>query len=312
MRRAFTLAWRLQRAELAAVVAASTAIALALLGAAADLAETHRQCLAMGPRVAPCGGPAQVGQYFTDASQSAQMVYPFAAALPFVAGVVLGVPLASRELEHRTAHLAWPMARSRRCWLGLRMLPLALLGLLALIPAALAGEVLTRHYYPLTDPGANFEQYGIRGPILLARFVPALLVGAFVGLAIGRQLPALLVAGALVAGMGAGLSVLRPFGAVPVERPSRFLEDPIQVGNQYLGIVYRDAAGNLIPEERAWELLGVPEDQVDPDVLPRETFLVILGERYPEILLREVGVISLGSLVLGGGLVAIATRRRPG
>jgi hypothetical protein len=113
MRRAFVLAWRLHRAELAAVVIASAAIALAWLGTAADLAETHRQCLAMGTRVAPCGGPADVGQYITDASQNAQMVAPFAGALPFAAGLILGVPLASRELEHRTAHLAWPMARSR-------------------------------------------------------------------------------------------------------------------------------------------------------------------------------------------------------
>jgi len=312
MRRAFTLAWRLHRAELAAVVAASTAIALAVLGAAADLAETHRQCLAIGARVAPCGGPAEVGQYFTDASQRAQIVYPFAAALPFVAGLVVGVPLASRELEHRTAHLAWSMSRTRLRWLGLRFLPLVLLGLLALAPAALAGEVLTRHYYPLTDPAANFEQYGIRGPILLARFVPAVLIGATVGMAVGRQLPALLVAGALVAGMGAGLSVLRPFGAVPVEQPSRFLDDPVQVGNQYLGIVYRDSDGTLMPEEQAWELLGVPEDQVDPDILPRETFLVILGERYHEILLREAGLIGLGSLMLGTGLARVVRRRRPG
>jgi hypothetical protein len=288
------------------------AIALAWLGIAANLAETHRQCLAIGTHVAPCGGPAEVGQYLTEAARNAQMVAPFAAALPFLAGLVLGVPIASRELEHRTAHLAWPLAGSRLRWLALRLLPVALLGLLALAPAALAGEVMTRHFYPLTDPGANFEHYGIRGPLLVARFLPALLLGAAVGLMVGRQLPALLVAGALVAGMGAGFSVLRPFGATPVERPSRFLEEPVGVGNLYVGIVYRDLAGNMIPEERAWELLGVPEDQVDPDVLPRETFLVILGQRYPEVLAREAGVVGLGSLLLGAGLVMAVRQRRPG
>jgi hypothetical protein len=311
MRRVFLLAWRLHRAELAAVTVASLTVTLAFLGAAMDLAETHQQCLAIGTRVAPCGGPAEAGQYYTDASQDIQMVFPFAGALPFVAGLVLGVPLASRELEHRTAHLAWPMSRSRPRWLALRLLPLALLGLLALVPAGLAGEVLTRHYYPLTDPGANFEQYGIRGPILVARFVPALLLGAIAGLLVGRQLPALLVAGALAAGMGAGLSALRPFGAAPVERPSRFLEDPVQVGNLYQDIVYRDAQGNLMPEERAWELLGIPEDEVEPDLLPRETFLVIPGTRYPEVLARETGVIAAGSIVLAVGLVAAVRRGRP-
>jgi hypothetical protein len=125
MRRALVLAWRLNRAELAAVTIASTAIALAWLTVAADLAETHRQCLLIGPSVVPCGGPREAGQYFTEASQNVTpMVGGLAAALPFAAGLILGAPMAARELEHRTAHLAWPMARSRVRWLALRLVPM--------------------------------------------------------------------------------------------------------------------------------------------------------------------------------------------
>jgi hypothetical protein len=312
MRRAVILAWRLQRAELVAVTLASAAIALAWLKVAADLAAVHGHCQSIGPQVAPCGGLPEAGQYFTDASQILMpTVGPMAGALPFVAGLVLGVPMASRELEHRTAHLAWPLAGSRVRWLGLRLVPLALLGLLALAPAAFAGEVMTRSFYPLTDPGANFEHYGIRGPLLVARFVPALLLGAAVGLLVGRQLPALLVAGALVAGLGAGLSVLRPFGATPVERPIGTVEGPIRVGNLYVGILYRDAQGNRIPDARAWELLGGMEKQVDRADLPRELVLVVDRERYPEVLAREAALLAGVTVLLGAALAWGVRSRRP-
>jgi hypothetical protein len=311
MRRAFTLAWRLSRAELAAVAMASLAIAVAWLAAAADLAETHRRCQAIGPTVAPCGG-IQLGTYYTEVSQTViPMVSPLAGALPFVAGLVLGVAVTSRELEHRTAHLAWSLSGARVRWLALRLVPVGLLGLLALLPAALAGEIMVANLYPLTDPGTNFEQYGIRGPLLVARFLPALLLGAVAGLLVGRQLPALLVAGALAVGMGIGLSVLRPFGAEPIERTLGDRPED-RVGDMYVGILYRDTDGNRIPDEQAWELLGGAEEETDRDHLPRELGLVVLRERYPEVLAREAGVIAGGGVLLGVGLVVIARRRRPG
>jgi hypothetical protein len=250
--------------------------------------------------------------YFTDASQSVMlMVGPFAAALPFVAGVLLGVPLASRELEHRTLHLAWPLARSRGRWLALRLGPVVGIGLLLLVPAALAGEVLTRSFYPLTDPAANFEQYGIRGPILLLRFVPAVLLAALVGTLVGRQLPALLVAGLLMAALGAGMSWARPFGAVPIERAPA-VSGTGSPRSMYVGVVYRDAEGNVLAEEEAWARMAGTED-AEPDAsrLPRETFLVIPGERLPEVLAREAAVIGAASGALVVCLVAAARRRRP-
>ena len=312
LRRAVLLAWRLHRPELVAISLAALAISVIWLKTAVDLDAVREECRFIGTDVAPCGGLAEAGMLYTEASQTPVVMFgALAAALPFVAGVILGVPLASRELEHRTAHLAWPLARSRVRWLALRLVPVAGLGLLMLIPAAMAGEVLTRSFYPLTEPASNFEHYGIRGPLLLLRFIPAVLLGALVGMFIGRQLPALLVAGVLVAGLGAGLSVLRPFGAVPIERAPA--ERPMDsLGSMYVGVVYRDADGTVMAEEEAWALMAGSEEEPDRSQLPRETFLVIPSERMQEVIAREAGVIGLASGGLLGLLVATIRRRRPG
>lgn len=313
MRRAFLLAWRLERTELVAVCVAALAISLVWLKTAADLDAVREHCRVIGPDVAPCGGLREAGMLYTEASQGIMPMFgPLAAALPFVAGALLGVSLAARELEHRTVHLTWPLALSRVRWLALRLIPIAGLGLLVLVPAALAGEVLTRSFYPLTDPAANFEHYGIRGPLLLLRFIPALVLGALAGMLLGRQLPAVLVAGALVAGLGAGLSWARPFGATPVERAP--VERPIEsLGSMYVGIVYRDADGNVMAEEEAWALMaGTEGPEADVSHVPRESFMVIPGERMPEVMAREAGVMGVTSAGLLGLLVAMIRRRSPG
>jgi hypothetical protein len=311
MRRAFVLAWRLHRVELVAVVLAAGVIAVIWLRTAADLALVHEQCRPIAPEVAPCGGLPEMGMYYTEASQTAVAMFgSMAAALPFVAGVVLGVPMAARELEHRTLHLAWPLARSRLRWLVLRLAPVAGLGVLVLLPAAMAGEVLTRSFYPPTDPGANFEQYGIRGPLIVLRFLPAVLLGALVGLLVGRQLPALLLAGALAAGLGAGLSVLRPFGAEPVEQPA-FGEPGRSVGSLYVDVVYRGTDGRVLPEEEAWALMAGSEgEDFDESQLPTETFLVIPPSRYPEVIARESMLIGGATVALGAVLVGALRRSR--
>jgi hypothetical protein len=311
VRRALILGWRLHRAELLAVALAGAALAVIWLKTAADLALVHESCRTIGPDVAPCGGLPEMGMYYTEASQTAVAMFgSMAAALPFVAGVVLGVPMASRELEHRTIHLAWPLAGSRLRWLAVRMLPLAGLGALVILPAALAGEVLTRSFYPLTDSGANFEQYGMRGPLLVLRFVPALLLGALAGMLVGRQLPALLVAGVLVAGLGMGLSVLRPFGAEPVEQPA-FGEPGHSVGALYVGVVYRDGDGKVLREEEAWPLMaGTDGEDFDESQLPTETFLVIPPNRYSEVVAREAVLISAASLGFAGVLIGALRRSR--
>ena len=56
-----------------------------------------------------------------------------ATVTPFAAGIFLGAPLLSREIEHRTAHVAWSLSASRRSWLSRRTMPLLAVLLVALL-----------------------------------------------------------------------------------------------------------------------------------------------------------------------------------
>ena len=44
---------------------------------------------------------------------------------PFAVGLFLGVPVVAREVEGRTAPIAWTLSRSRLRWLLQRVIPLA-------------------------------------------------------------------------------------------------------------------------------------------------------------------------------------------
>lgn len=314
VRRAFLLSWRLQRSELVAVALAAVGLAAASLKVAGDLAALVEGCRVSGPDVAPCGGIAELGMVYSHDSQGLiAMVGPLMAALPFAAGVVLGAPALARELEHRTAHLAWGLAPSRAMWLATRLVPIGLLGAALLAVPAMAGEVLVRSLYPVIDPAANFELYGVRGPVLVLRFLPALVAGALVGAVVGRQLPALLVAGALVAGIGAGVSVLRPHLVEAVEQPE--VRRPIDtVGSLFAEVRYRDRDGSWIPNEEAWARMAWSGEGGEPDWrdLPREVIFSIPGTRYPDVVVRESALLLVGGGVLGGLLLVAVQRRRSG
>jgi hypothetical protein len=58
-------------------------------------------------------------------------------------------------------------------------------------------------------------------------------------------------------------------------------------------------------------MAGTEESEPDPSRFPQETFLVIPGERLPEVIAREVGVIGVASTVLVATLMVLANRRRP-
>ena len=53
------------------------------------------------------------------------------------------------------------------------------------------------------------------------------------------------------------------------------------------------------------------EGETDPSRLPRETFLVIPGDRLPEVIAREAGITGLASAGLLALLVVMVRRRKP-
>lgn len=318
MAHALALAWRLHRWEIGAVAVAAVLLSAGALWVASDLGRLLAQCRAATALVAPCGSLTEMGVvYHTESQTLMNLVQMGMAALPFIAGVVLGAPLVSRELEHRTAQLGWPLARSRARWLWFRLLPVALLGLVLLTIPAMAGEVLERTLHPLIDPGANFEQYGSRGPLVVLRFLPVLAAAALVGTLLGRQLPSVLVAGVIAGAMGFGLVLLRPLWLEPDKQLDPEVFSPLEtMGSLYVGYRYRDRDGTLISDEEAFERMswdpesGEPEP--DPADLPRVVQYVISREHYGEVVLRESVTLVGAGLALSGLLLVAVRRRRPG
>jgi hypothetical protein len=312
MPEALLLSWRLHRWSLVALVVAAVAVTVVGMLTARRLAELYAECLAARVVVVgPCGALPEMGSIDDPATTGRAFATISAlAVLPFAAGVVLGAPLLAREMEHGTAQLAWPLARSRARWLALSLMPLAAIGAVALLAPALAGEAVIRGIFPALEPGANFEGYGARGPVLVLRFVLALTVSALIGLWLRRQLPALLVAAVVAGAIGLGLMQAERLWVEPEQRPGSEME----LGYGFTGQLlidqrYRYGDGEWLSEEEidaVFSRVDIPLED-----LPDEVFFLIPRERYPDVVLRESLALVAGTALLAGVLVVSVQRRRP-
>ena len=127
MRRAIRLAFAMQRLELRLLLAAVLLVSVAALAIAWQTRVVRGEqlvCYRNAPAVvegsegSPC--PAQDGPLQT-LDQAAAFAKVGVLAAPILMGLFLGVPLVARELESRTAPLAWSLSRSRRRWRGFRL-----------------------------------------------------------------------------------------------------------------------------------------------------------------------------------------------
>jgi hypothetical protein len=226
--------------------------------------------------------------------------------------IVLGVPILTREIEQRTAMIAWPLAGSRLMWLVWRVLPVLVVGLILIGTMAFAAEQLAQTYFPHNDIG--FDRHGSRGISLVTRSVLMLFVALLVGAVIGRLLPALLLGIALAVGLSIGLDAALPRWVESVELSQR---DSIESGANPLntGAELRGPDGMPISDMEAeaiyqavYEKYG---EQADPALLPQTVYYGVAASRYGEVLARESAVV-LGAAALAGGLaVAVVRRRRP-
>lgn len=200
----FRSSLRLQRFEVAASV-----IAAAILGAAAMFvamriasiqlpadcwAVVYGDSGASSERVAACQGPVQE---FLQIHESASRVMGAMAFLPIVIGLILGVPIVSREIESGTAQTIWSLASSRTSWLAWRLLAIAALALALLVGLALASEILWVARAPSGVPN-RFDDAGLHGPVVLAKGLAAFGLATLIGAVLGRTLPALIAATAAV------------------------------------------------------------------------------------------------------------------
>jgi uncharacterized membrane protein len=120
------------------------------------------------------------------------------ALLAAIGAFILGIATVAKELDQRTAVLAWSIGSSRRAWLLERTVPL--LGFVVAIAIAVAQVIpaLLRLRSPGSDLPTDFSliPYLDFGPAALAVSVFGLTV--MVGAMLGRVLPSLLAAGTLV------------------------------------------------------------------------------------------------------------------
>jgi hypothetical protein len=304
------LTWRLQRAQLLFCLALCAGLAGVALWLAAD----------MRSMLTGCGTP--------QAARACEFIYPFQEThggavsmvqavtdwVPYGVGLLLGVPLVAREVEHRTALIAWPLAGSRLRWLAWRAIPVLLAGLVFVAALAVAAQQMDQAYLPKSDLG--FLRYDGRGVPLVMRALVALSLAVAIGALVGRLLPALLIgiglSVALSVGFGLVLNRWVPSAEMSVEQsPESGTSNPLTTD-----LLYRLSDGSLVSVEEgeglveaAYEASGGEEP--DPATLPQAVFYGISADRYGEVVVRESLALGVLAAALGGAAAVVVRRRRP-
>jgi hypothetical protein len=238
---------------------------------------------------------------------------------PFALGLILGIPVVAREVEGRTAGIAWTLSRSRTRWLFQRVLPLAIVVIILAAAAGIGSEFVTRTN-PFADYAANpgFADYTSRGVLLPVRAVVALLLAVAVGAMVPRQLPALLLAVgvtiALFVGLTIGMDTWMSAEAqpIPIDENGRF--GPFGDGPRIFDVAYReDATGEVITMNDFYNRYGdvaFPDGEQGPPGFT-QVAIGIPGDQWATWVARESAV--LGALAVGSGGLAtlVVARRRP-
>lgn len=318
MRTPLLISWRLSRFEyialgVLAVVVSAGAIFVAWQLAQRPLSAECYGYLGGGPiegSAARCPG---LWEFLTYSQEFGRKITGAMGLLPFAVGAVLGAPVVARELEQRTAVLAWSLTSSRGRWLLERLAPPLVVLVLVLGLPAIAANVLEHASNPSFDPSATFRDYGLRGPLVVMRGLLIFSAGLLLGALVGRLLPTLI----LTAAFAVLVSFLLPFAAVFGQSL-----DVVPVGDT------RVQGQSSLPVDSAWrsddgtilteaEALKLSPYQGDPESTRQwlvnnfeDVNLVIVGERYPAVELRESLILGAASLLLVGSSVVAVQRRR--
>ncbi len=313
-RSAIRLTLRLHALELAGF-----AVALAVLTAAAVFLAGQLEATGFGSRCvtalqaglsAPVGCES-AGRTFYDLQ--ARLVSPVTGLLvtvAFGAPAFIGVLIIGRELERGTTRLAWSLAPSRWRWFVDRTLPiLVVVGVMTLF-VGIAMDRLTGAMEPGLDISHAFAGFGQRGGLIASRAIFILALAVLSGALLGRVLPALMLAivlsyGGLAFGTRVHDEILRHEAIAVPELEAR-------PKDRYIDQRFQLPDGSLIGWEAMYELDPPPSDNVE--WIPRYPLvaLVIPGERYRFVELREAAALAGGSFVALGLASLVVSRRRPG
>jgi len=237
-------------------------------------------------------------------------------AMPFVAGVVLGSVLVSREIEHRSAQLGWSLSGSRAAWLMERVIPIMVLLVVLLGALGVAGELLEAARLPAVDPRSSLHDYGNRGPSVVMRGLAAFGISVLAGAITGRQLPALLLGGAVSGVLAYGLVWTFPYGA-----PWQWVADEeyrtpgAEIAYRRDRSGFRAGDGTILTYEQA---LAQAPDQSDSGAADDWVYAnyesitrVLKGSQLAEIEAREALVLAGLALLGTAASLVVVDRRRP-
>lgn len=231
---------------------------------------------------------------------------------PIVVAIVLGIALLARELEQQTTNFAWSIAPSRAAWLRDRLIPILLLLLAIGFAGGWLGDVLQGLRTRSVDPWANFEGLGLRGPVIAAAALLVFGIAGLVGGLVGRQLPALLISGALI---GFGLWAAFNLSDGWIRDDSVFGTNELGLGDKYLDSVIRTPEGEFITWEEAYQRYGSEVDALNLGETSSSGLALAMryvpGERYPAAVARLSGLLGLGGLAAIGLTFLVVNRRRP-
>lgn len=303
------LAFRLQPSS----IAFAAVVCLGLSAAALWLTFDMRSVLEA------CGTPSEpkacgVIYAFQDTHGSAVQMTQLGIGLAmFGVPLALGVPILTREVEQRTAMIAWPLAGSRLKWLAWRAVPVQVIGLAFIGVMAFAADQLARAYFPHSEIG--FSQYDSRGLPMMTRASLVLVAGLAIGALIGRLLPSLLLGIGLAVALSVSLQAALPHWVPPAELTGGEME-MFGPGPLRTGADYRSADGRLMSAQEGEILMQELYEQSggaepDPALLPEQVMYGIGADRYGEVLVRESAVLVGATLVTGGFAAIVVRRRRP-
>ena len=197
MLRSALLTFRMHRFEVLLVAVLLTLTAVSALVARSHVAAANpsNECWSQnwsGGSTLEC--QASVANFWGAADEASFVASPLAVSLPFIVGLLLGVPIVGRELELRTAGLAWSLTGRRWRWLLARFVPMLILGGGGLLIVALLVADMARvaHPWNYLGPGRipDLTEIGSEGIPLAARGLMTLGIGLLLGAVAGRTLPA--------------------------------------------------------------------------------------------------------------------------
>jgi hypothetical protein len=318
------LSFRLQRLEIVLLGAAVLVASGLMLWWAFELdalARAFPDCDFFDPSFA-CQA---AGQRFSATFSTAEMIIRNTWVAGFALGLVLGVPIVAREIEQGTAQLAWTIGRSRVRWLMGRIGFAALVAIILTAVLAITTEVLATAMLPDVDLSKDFNLHGNRGPLIIGRAMLGLGAGVLVGALVGRQLPALLLGMFVVGGLYAASSAVLPLwyrGEAEVASMNEYLGGPLwlESGIELTSgerMTWAELYGSgrapleTYQSEDGTYYASLADANAERDPLGREYILIVPGERYNDIVLRETAVVTAAGLILIGAAAVVTRRRRP-